>query len=44
MSSFSESLKQYVGMQSEADVACDVVERGGVRRYAQAIMNVHRRK
>ena len=39
MSTFSESLKQYVGMQSETDVACDVVERGGVRRYAQAIMN-----
>ena len=26
-------------MQSETEVACDTVERGGVRRYAQAIMN-----
>jgi hypothetical protein len=39
MSGLSESLKKYIGMQSDADVACDVVERGAVRRYAQAIMN-----
>jgi acyl dehydratase len=39
MSGLSESLKNYIGIQSEADVACDVVERGAVRRYAQAIMN-----
>jgi acyl dehydratase len=39
MSALSESLKQYIGMQSETEVACDTVERGAVRRYAQAIMN-----
>jgi acyl dehydratase len=39
MSSLSETLKEYVGMQSEVEVACDVVERGAVRRYAQAVMN-----
>ena len=38
MSALSESLKQYIGMQSETEVACDTVERGAVRRYAQAIM------
>lgn len=39
MSSLSESLKKYINMQSAPDVACDAVERGAVRRYAQAIMN-----
>ena len=39
MSALSESLKKYIGLQSETEVACDTVERGGVRRYAQAIMN-----
>jgi acyl dehydratase len=38
MSALSESLKQYIGLQSETEVACDTVERGAVRRYAQAIM------
>jgi hypothetical protein len=38
MSALSASLKQYIGMQSETEVACDTVERGAVRRYAQAIM------
>jgi hypothetical protein len=38
MSTLSESLKKYIGMQSETEVACDTVERGAVRRYAQAIM------
>jgi len=39
MSDLSEALKPYVGMESHTDTACDVVERGAVRRYAQAIMN-----
>ena len=39
MSALTEALKPYVGMQSQAEVACDVIERGAVRRYAQAIMN-----
>ena len=38
MSALSESLKKYIGMQSETEIACDPVERGAVRRYAQAIM------
>jgi hypothetical protein len=38
MSAFSESLKKYIGMQSVTEIACDMVERGAVRRYAQAIM------
>lgn len=38
MSALSESLKKYIGIQSETEVACDTVERGAVRRYAQAIM------
>lgn len=39
MANLSESLKKYINMKSEPDIACDVVERGAVRRYAQAIMN-----
>lgn len=39
MSELLEALKPYIGLESDTDVACDVVERGAVRRYAQAIMN-----
>ena len=39
MSELAEALKPFVGMESHTDTACDVVERGAVRRYAQAIMN-----
>ena len=39
MSDLSEALKPYIGLESHTDTACDVVERGAVRRYAQAIMN-----
>jgi len=39
MSALTESLKKYIGLKSETDVACDTVERGAVRRYAQAIQN-----
>jgi acyl dehydratase len=38
MSTISEARK-YIGIQSETEVACDPVERGAVRRYAQAIMD-----
>lgn len=34
-----ESVQDYIGLQSEEEVACDPVERGAVRRYAQAIMD-----
>ena len=34
-----EAAKQYVGMKSEQEVGCEPVERGAVRRYAQAIMD-----
>lgn len=34
-----EGLKQYIGIQSEWETACDVVEPGAVRRFAQAIMD-----
>jgi len=39
MALLTEALKQYIGMQSETETACDPVERGAVRRYAQAIMD-----
>lgn len=38
MSALADSLKQYIGLQSETSIACDTVEPGAVRRYAQAIM------
>lgn len=34
-----EGLKRYIGVQSEWETACDVVEAGAVRRFAQAIMD-----
>lgn len=39
MALLPESAKQYIGMESTLEVACDEVERGAVRRYAQAIMD-----
>ena len=39
MSILPEAAKAYVGLQSEKQVACDPVERGAVRRYAQAVMD-----
>ena len=41
MSILPEAAKQYVGLKSEQDLACEPVERGAVRRYAQAIMDEH---
>lgn len=34
-----EAAKKYIGLTSEKEVACDPVERGAARRYAQAIMD-----
>jgi hypothetical protein len=34
-----EAAKAYVGIESEVQIACDAIERGAVRRYAQAIMD-----
>ena len=39
MALLTEALKKYIGLQSEAETACDPVERGAVRRYAQAIQD-----
>lgn len=39
MSILPEAAQQYVGMQSEQELGCEPVERGAVRRYAQAIMD-----
>ena len=39
MALLTEALKKYIGLQSETETACDPVERGAVRRYAQAIMD-----
>lgn len=33
-------IEKYIGMESEVHVACDPVEQGAVRRFAQAIMDV----
>jgi len=35
----TDALKEYIGLRSETEIACDPVERGAVRRYAQAIMD-----
>jgi acyl dehydratase len=39
MSILPEAAKQYIGLASERETGCDPVERGAVRRYAQAIMD-----
>lgn len=39
MALLPEEAKKYIGIRSETQVACDVIERGAVRRFAQAIMN-----
>lgn len=38
MSILPESVQAYIGMET-TEVACEVVERGAVRRYAQAVMD-----
>ncbi len=39
MSILPAAAKTYIGVQSETEVACECIERGAVRRYAQAIMD-----
>jgi len=34
-----EAARAYIGMESVEEIACDPIERGPVRRYAQAIMD-----
>ena len=35
----TDEVRSYIGLSSEADFACDAVEAGAVRRFAQAIMD-----
>jgi acyl dehydratase len=39
MTLLSDAVLAYVGQESQVETACDPVERGAVRRYAQAIMD-----
>jgi len=39
MSILPETAKAYIGVPTETEIACERVERGAVRRYAQAIMD-----
>jgi hypothetical protein len=39
MSAAFEAARRFIGMESQAEFTCDAVERGAVRRYAQAIMD-----
>ena len=39
MAILPEEAKAYIGLESEIEIACDPVEAGAVRRYAQAIMD-----
>jgi hypothetical protein len=39
MPQLTDEIRRYIGMETELQLACDPVERGAVRRYAQAIMD-----
>lgn len=39
MGMITDEMRAYIGVWSEAEVACDPVEQGAVRRFAQAIMD-----
>lgn len=39
MPDLMEAVRKYIGIESVTEFACDAVERGAVRRYAQAIMD-----
>ena len=39
MALLPEAAKAYIGVQAEMQIACERVERGAVRRFAQAIMD-----
>ena len=38
MTILTDEIRGYIGLQSETTMACDAVEPGAVRRYAQAIL------
>lgn len=40
MPRLTDEIRGYIGMETDMQLACDAVERGAVRRYAQAIMDV----
>jgi hypothetical protein len=40
MPRLNDEIRKYIGTETEMQLACDPVERGAVRRYAQAIMDV----
>lgn len=39
MALLTEEVRRLIGAESDAEVACDVVEPGAIRRYAQAYMD-----
>jgi hypothetical protein len=39
MALLTDEIRGFIGVESESNAACDVVEAGAVRRYAQAIMD-----
>lgn len=39
MSHITDEVKKFIGLESSIGHSCDVVERGAVRRFAQAIMD-----
>ena len=39
MPRLTDDIRKYIGMETDLQLACDPVERGAVRRYAQAIMD-----
>jgi len=40
MAHLNDEIRGYIGLETELQLACDAVERGAVRRYAQAIMDI----
>jgi hypothetical protein len=39
MSLLTPEIEKFVGVESKTEVACDMVERGAIRRHSQAIMD-----
>lgn len=39
MALLTDEVRRYIGVETEEEVACEPVEKGAVRRYAQAIMD-----
>lgn len=40
MSYVTEEVRRHIGVETEVGACCDVVERGAVRRFAQAVMDL----